>query len=130
MKKLISAKLAGTILLFLMFFLAIFHFLILFKVIPADMVWGGQIQDSSTNVLLMEIIALIVTIAFMLIIAVKISKFDKYRRLINVGTWVIFIFLILNTFGNFASEHLIEKIVFAPTTIFMAFLCLRLAIEK
>ena len=127
MKKLISEKLAGTILLIFLVLLTIFHFLIIFE---ADIVWGGQIKDASTNLLVMELIALAITLLFILIIAVKIRKFDKYRRLVNIGVWVIFIFLVLNTLGNLASEHFIEKIILAPTTLLMAFLALRLAIEK
>lgn len=130
MKKLISEKLAGTILLIFLVLLTIFHLFILFKVFPADIVWSGQVKDATTNLLMMELIALATTLLFILIIAVKIRKFDKYRRLVNIGTWVIFIFLVLNTLGNLASEHFIEKIILAPTTLLMAFLALRLAIEK
>ena len=130
MKKLISEKLAGTILLIFLVLLTIFHFLLLFEVFPADNVWGGQIKDATTNLLMMELIAVTITLLFILIIAVKIRKFDKYRRLVNIGVWVIFIFLVLNTLGNLASEHFIEKIILAPITLLMAFLGLRLAIEK
>lgn len=132
MKKLISAKLAGTILLFFMLLLTIFHLLIIFNVIPADIVWGGKIKDTSTNVLLLELIALAVTLVFILIIAIKTTyiKSVKYRRLVYIGVWIIFIYLILNTLGNFASEHIIEKTVLAPLTLIMSFFALRLAIEK
>ena len=130
MKKLISAKLAGTILLFFLALLVIFHLLLIFKVIPADMVWGGQIENTSTNIFLMELIALVLTLVFISIIAIKISKFDKYRRLVNIGVWIVFIYLVLNSFGNFASEHFIEKTVFAPLTLILSFFALRLAIEK
>lgn len=130
MKKIISAQLAGTILLVFMFLLTIFHLLIIFNVIPADIFWGGQIKDTSTNVLLMELIALVVTLVFILIIAVKISKSAKYRKLVNSGVWVIFIYLILNTLANLASGHFIEKAVIAPITLIMSFFALRLAIDN
>jgi len=130
MKKLISAKLAGTILLFFMFLLTIFHLLIIFNVIPADIFWGGQIKDTSTNVLLMEFIALVVIFVFIIIIAAKIYKSAKYRKLVNIGVWIIFIYLFLNTLANLASGHFIEKAVIAPITLIMSFFALRLAIEK
>jgi FtsH-binding integral membrane protein len=130
MKKLISVKFAGTILLIFLALLTVFHLLILFKVIPANIVWGGQIKDPSSNLFLMELIALLVTFVFIIIIAAKIRKPAKYRKLINVGVWIIFIYFILNIFGNLASESLVEKAIFVPLTLILSFLTFRLAIEK
>ncbi|MCK4699855.1 MAG: hypothetical protein KAT38_05960 [Bacteroidales bacterium] len=130
MKKLLSAKLAGTILLVFMFLLIIFHLLIIFNVIPMDIFLGGQIKNTSTNILLMELIALVVTLVFILIITAKINKSAKYRKLVNIGVWIIFIYLILNTLANLASEQFIEKAVLAPMTLIMSFFAFRLAIEK
>lgn len=62
MRKLISAKLAGVLLLAFMILLVIFHLHVMFKVIPADMVLGGQIKDPASNMLMMELIALFVTL--------------------------------------------------------------------
>jgi len=129
MKKLISAKLAGTILISFLSLLVIFHLLILFHILPYDMVWGGKLKSDS-NVLLMELIALVITIAFLLIIVLKISKLSKNKVLINVGVWMIFIYFLFNVLGNLASENLIEKSVLTPVALIMAFLTLRLAIEK
>lgn len=132
MKKLITARLAGNILLAAMGLLLGFHVLVLFKVIPADIVWGGQINSSSTNLITLEIIALSVTLLFMLIIASKTGyiKSGKFSGVINIGIWVVFAYLILNTLGNLASGVSFENLVFAPITIILAFCALRLAIDK
>ena len=132
MKKLITARLAGNILLAAMGLLLGFHVLVLFKVIPADIVWGGQIKSSSTTLIPLEIIALSVTLLFMLIIAAKIGyiKSGKFSGVINIGIWVVFAYLILNTLGNLASGVSFENLVFAPITISLAFCALRLAIDK
>ena len=130
MKKLISAKLAGTILMAFMFLFIIFHLLVIFNVIPVDIVWGGKLEGTSTNILLMELIALAITLIFIFIITKKMSKSGKYRRLVNIGVWIIFIYFILNTLGNLASEDIIEKAVMIPITLAMSFFALRLAIEK
>lgn len=42
MKKLITAKLAGNLLLASLGLLLIFHLLVLLNFLPADMIWGGQ----------------------------------------------------------------------------------------
>ena len=132
MKKLISAKLAGNILLASMGLLLVFHILVLLKVIPADIVWGGQINGVPANFVTLEIIALLVTLFFMLILAAKTGYLQagKLSGAVNIGMWLIFAYMLLNTLGNLASGISFEKLVFAPITIILAFCALRLAIEK
>jgi hypothetical protein len=131
MKKWISAKLAGNILLAAFGFLFLFHILVLLGVIPADIVWGGMIQDAQTNLITLEVIALLVTGLFMLIIAAKLGymKAGRFSGIVNIGVWLIFVFLLLNTLGNLASGVSFENLVFAPITILLALCALRLAIE-
>ncbi len=132
MKKLVSARLAGNILLISMVLLEIFHVLILFGVVPSDIVWGGEIKNSSANLITLELVAVFVTLVFIIIIAAKIGylKLSKINKLINVGVWFVFGYLILNTIGNLASDVNAEKLIFAPITIILTFFAYRLAIEK
>lgn len=132
MKKWISAKLAGNILLAAFGLLLIFHILVLLGVIPADIVWGGMIQDAQSNLVTLEVIALLVTGLFMLIIAAKLGYMQagKLSGIVNIGIWLIFAFLLLNTLGNLASGVSFENLVFAPITIILAFCAFRLAIER
>ena len=132
MKKLISAKLAGNILLAALGLLVVFHLLVLFKVIPAEIVWGGQIQGVPANLITLETIALLVTLFFILIVAAKIGYIHagKLSGAVNLGVWLIFAYLLLNTLGNLASGVTLENLVFAPVTIIQAFCALRLAIER
>lgn len=132
MKKIISAKLAGNILLFSFGALVLFHVLVLLKIVPADIVWGGQIGDSATNLLTLEVIALIVTCVFIVIIAVKMDylKVKKFKQAANIGMWFVFAYLLLNTIGNLASGVSFENIIFAPITIVLALCAFRLSIEK
>jgi hypothetical protein len=132
MKKLISAKLAGNILLFSLVLLFLFHVLVLLKIIPADIVWGGQIKGMPSNLVTLEMVALLVTAVFILIVAAKLGyvQAGKLSGAINVGLWLIFAYLLLNTLGNLASGISFEKLLFAPITIILALCTLRLAIEK
>jgi len=72
MKKLISAKQAGRILLIFLSLLIIFHLLLLFKIIPASEFWGGQINKESTNWFIMEIFAILIILIFITIIKRKL----------------------------------------------------------
>lgn len=130
MKKLISAKLAGNILLLSLGLLLILHVLVLLKIVPADMMWGGQ--ATSSNLIILEIIALAVTLFFGFVIAAKTGyvKVGKFAGVVNILIWVIFAFLLLNTLGNLASGISAENFIFAPVTLILALCALRLAIEK
>lgn len=129
MRKLISVKTAGKILIVFMSVLIIFHILILLGILPSDIVWGSRLENPE-QVLIMELIALVITILFFLIIILKVSNGRKYRKLVNIGVWIIFIYFSLNVIGNLASENLVEKAILSPIALFMALLTLRLAIEK
>jgi hypothetical protein len=132
MKKLIPAKLAGNLLLLSLGLLFLFHILVLLKVIPSEIVWGGQIGGVPANLVTLETVALLVTALFILIVAAKTGYFQagKLSGLLNIGLWLIFAYLLLNTLGNLASGISVEKLIFAPITILLALCALRLAIEK
>jgi len=131
MKRIISARWAANILLIALGLVAIFDVLVLFGILPSDIVWGGQIGDSSAYRVLLEIIALLGASIFAIVTAAKIGYIPagRFTRLVTVGVWVIFVFFILNTLGNLASGVSFEKLIFAPITIVLAFFALRLAIE-
>jgi hypothetical protein len=132
MKKLISATLAGNILLIFLGLLVIFHILVLFRIVPSDILWGGQIETTSANFIVLEVIALFVTLIFAVIIAAKTGYImvDRFKKAIAIGVWIIFAYLVLNTLGNLASGVGAENLIFAPLTLVLAFFALRLAIEK
>jgi len=131
-KKLISVKLAGNILLAALGLLAIFHILVLLGVIPADIVWGGMIQGVPSNLVTLETVALLLTLLFIVIISAKTGYVQAGRLsgVVNIGVWLIFAYLLLNTLGNLASGVSFETLVFAPITIILALCAFRLAIEK
>jgi hypothetical protein len=132
MKKLLCAKLAGIITLIILFLLLILHILILFKFIPSDFVWGGQLDSDQSSMFTFEIIALIVTIIFIFLTAVRIGyiKITKFKLFISIGIWFMFAYFVLNTIGNLASNVCMEKLIFTPITIVLSLCTLRLAISK
>jgi hypothetical protein len=132
MKKWITAKLAGKTLLLLLILLSVFHLLVVFSIIPSSIVWGGQTGNSTSNLVVLELVSLLITLVFILIIALKSGylKINKFTKSINIGVWVIGVFFLLNTIGNITSAVIIENLVFGPLTLIMAILALRLALEK
>ena len=87
MKTLISAKLAGSVLLAALGALAVFHVLVLAEVLPSEIVWGGRIEDPSDNLVMLETAALIVTLVFALIVAAKVGyvKMPRLGKVVRIG---------------------------------------------
>ena len=132
MNNLISTRLAGNLLLGSLGLLAVVHILVLFRVIPADIVWGGAIQNSPTSLFPLEMISLLVTLLLAVVIAAKTGyiKVFRFQAIVNIGVWAVFAILLLSTVGNFASGVAFENLIFAPIAVVLAFCAFRLAIEK
>lgn len=131
MKHLLSAKLAGKILITVLVLLIVFHVLVLLNVIPYEIVWAGRIDDTS-SLLMYEGFAIFLTSLFIVIISMKIGylQSSKFSKAVNFGVWVVFTYFLLNTIGNLVSDVIAEKLIFVPLTIFMSLLAFRVAIEK
>ena len=110
----------------------ILNVLILLQVIPSNIALGGQVNADQSNLVQLEIVAITLTLVFTAIVAqkLKLLKIGESKKAVNIGIWIVFAYLILNTLGNFASGVTAETLVFGPLTIVMAFCALRLAIEK
>ena len=91
-----------------------------------------MVQGVPSNLITLEIISLLVTIVFIAIIAAKTGYVQAGRlsSAVNIGVWLIFAYLLLNTLGNLASGVSFEKLIFAPITILLALCAFRLALEK
>ena len=131
MKKLISARLASNVLLIAMAMLMVFHVLVLIGVVPAAAIWGGQVEAGTGGLIVMEVIAMGVTLVFATIIAAGTGylKAGRLRIVVKIGVWLIFAFLLLNTLGNLASGVAADGLIFSPITLILAFFAFRLAIE-
>ena len=132
MKTLISARMAGNILLISLGLLTIFHILVLLNVVSPDIVWGGQAGNTEVSLLTLEIVALLVTALMAVIIAAKIGYIQagRFKVAVNIGIWIVVAYLLLNMLGNLASGVSAENFIFAPITLILALFALRLAIKE
>ena len=132
MKTLISARMAGNILLISLGILTIFHILVLLNVVSPDIVWSGQAGNTEVSLLTLEIIALLVTALMAVIIAAKIGYIQagRFKVAVNIGIWIVVAYLLLNMLGNLASGVSAENFIFAPITLILALFALRLAIKE
>lgn len=131
LKQYISLKLAANVLLVALGGLILFHLLILSGIITPSMVWGGQLETNS-QVVMMEIGAIVVSALMMLMIAIRVKyiKAPKLEGFTQTAMWVIFVFLLLNTAGNLSSSSGTETLIFTPITIILAVMAYRLAMRE
>lgn len=103
-------KISQKIALIIVITYCIFHILVLFQIIPYNIVWGGNIK-SVNEMYVLEGVAL----AIMLLIGAILSMKSRLLKPIFTAKTikrillVYAIFFMLNTMGNLLAETIIEK---------------------
>lgn len=131
MKKLLSIPSAAHGLIALLGCLLGFHLLIVLRVLPFEIVWGGKLR-SEPEMMQLEITSIVVTGILLCAVMLRVGYFRvKLNPLIFKVVFGLMVLLFtLNTLGNILSENAIERAVFTPVTILMALLSLRLALGE
>ena len=120
----ITRQLATKSLLLLLSLIVIFHLLVLLKLVPYDVVWGGKF-DSYNSLLPFEIGSLVLNLSFILLVRHRNRNADS--KIGRTGMWLMFVLFALNTIGNLFAETMTEKLTATPLTLILALLSLRLA---
>lgn len=112
-------------------FVFVFHVLVLFRVIPFSIVWGGKIKTIE-NMQKMEAISLSVNA---LILVFVLSELGVIRKKCpsNLAKFIYLVLLnlfIFNTIGNLFSESNLEKIIFTPITLALSVMSFILLFRK
>lgn len=118
-------------LLILLSLLLVLHFVILAKIIPYNLVWGGRLR-SNKEMYRFEIFSIIINSLFIIIILVQANLLatEIPKKIINYALWLMTGLFLLNTVGNAISENKLEQIVFTPITILLAIFSLILAVSN
>lgn len=127
----IPFKVAISLFLILLSLVLIFHFLVILKIIPYNIVWAGKIEnDAQMN--LFESISILINFILLTAILVKgnILRLKINRIIIQVILYIFVVIFALNTVGNLFAKMSLETYIFTPLTFISAFLCLRIALEK
>lgn len=129
MKKIISEYQAGNTLLVLFVLLIVFHISIIAGILPYEMVWGGQINKE--NILPLELIAIVFTISFMMVVLIKLRylRNGMKGKVANILLWAMVLYFVFNTYANFTGQTFAEQWIFGPLAIVMGILTARLAIS-
>ncbi|MFZ4521057.1 MAG: hypothetical protein ACOYNC_05100 [Bacteroidales bacterium] len=125
-------KKSAQIILILLFSLSlVFHLLVVLKVIPWAIVWGGRLE-SDTDMYRFEAVSIFVNILSLLVLLFNAGVFRPIipKSIITGALWVMFGLMALNTVGNLFSGNHLEKIIFTPITLISAILLLVILLKK
>lgn len=115
----LKGKKSINLLIGLISIVTIFHLLIVLKVIPYKIAWGGRLQNDR-EMYLFEAVSILINLFFGLIVLMKghIIKFRFTEKVLNVILWVFFFLFLLNTVGNLFAETVFEKSFSLITAVF------------
>jgi len=104
-----------------------FHILVLLRIIPYEMVWGGRISTLS-EMYIFETISILINLLFLFVILIRAGmlKIKASRKLINISLWFMALLFLLNTAGNLVSKNPMERLIFTPLTLIISTLCFML----
>lgn len=117
-----KANSATKIILFIIALTLVFHLLIVVKVIPYNIAWGGRLQ-SDQDMYAFETISILVNVFLALVLCIKANyiKLNLPNKLINFILWCFLLLFLLNTIGNIIAVTAFEK-SFALVTLALTYL--------
>lgn len=103
-----------------------FHLLILFKIIPFNIAWGGRLK-SGQEMYVFESISIVLNLFLIWILSLKAKKVK--HKFIDISLWVFFVIFSLNTIGNLFAHTNFEK-YFSILTLIFALLLFKILWKK
>ena len=123
-------KISINVLVALLIAVITFHLLVISKIIPYSIAWGGRIKNDE-EMYVFEAISILINLFMVFVLLMKggyiRSRFKEKN--INIILWIFFIIFVLNTVGNLLARTTIEK-SFALLTFAFAFLIWRILKTK
>lgn len=106
----------------------VFHFLIVFGIIPYKNVWAGRLK-SREEMLRFESFSIILNAIFIAVVLVKANLINIKvpKKVINVLLWIMAIVFAINTIGNLFAIGSLEKYIATPVTFLLSIFCFILA---
>lgn len=118
-------------LLILLSLFLLLHFIIMLKIIPYNLIWGGRLK-SDTEMYRFEIFSILINALFIIVILAQAGfcMSNIPNKVITFALWLMTGLFLLNTLGNVISKNKIERLVFTPITILLAIFSLVLALTN
>ena len=114
--------------LVLLTMILLFHALILLKVVPYNIAWGGRLKSDS-QMYVFEFISVLINLflAWVLLLKANVLTSVVSNSTVDIILWVFLVLFIANTIGNLLAKTMFEKYFSLLTLILAAliFLILR-----
>ena len=97
-------------LLLLSALVTVFHVLILIRLIPYEITWGGNLKTVE-EMYVFETLSILINLFFAFILLQK-GEYIRYvmgRKTVNMILWIFFVLFVLNTIGNLFAKTNFEK---------------------
>ena len=107
------------------------HFIILIKIIPYNLVWGGRLKTEK-EMYRFEIFSILLNSLFVFVVLVQANCLiiDMPKKIITYALWLMTGLFLLNTLGNAISKNKLEQRLFTPVTILLTIFSLLLALSN
>lgn len=104
----------------------IFHLLLILKIIPYDITWGGRLTNDS-EMYMFEIISIFINLFLGLTLLIKGNYVRQLlpKKIVNIILWVFVVIFALNTVGNIFAKTNFEK-YFSILTLLSAIIIWRI----
>lgn len=114
-------KIAGIAMIIIFSGQILFHLLILLKVLPHSLVWGGKLQ-TPMEMYRLETIAVLLNVLFLFIVLGKrkVLKLPANQLVLSIALAVMCVLFLVNTLGNFISVNKWERLIFTPMTLVLS----------
>jgi hypothetical protein len=115
----IEPRQAIKILLGILSIVIFLHLLIILKIIPYRIAWGGRLQNDE-QMYMFETLSIIINLflSFILLMKGRYIHFHFTEKKLNILLWMFFMLFILNTVGNLFAQTNFEKLFALLTLVF------------
>lgn len=110
----------------------IIQLLLAVGVLPITMAWGGRQGTLAPRLRIMSIVSAVILALFAYVIRYRagLTRAEGITVFIKVLAWIVTAYMAFNTFTNFSSQSVTEKIVFVPITTILTIGCFIVSISK
>ena len=88
----------------------LFHILILLKIIPYEITWGGKLKTDE-EMYVFETFSILINSFFVFVLLQKGVFIKPFfgKKTVSITLWIFFAIFVLNTFGNLFAKTTFEK---------------------
>ena len=125
-----SKQTYGKILIGISLLVMVFHLLIVVKVIPYSITWGGRLKTDS-EMYVFEAASIVINLFFVYLVSQRVGMLPAVFgiKVVTVLLWIFFGLFVLNTLGNIFAATTIER-WFTLLTLANAFLIWKINLTK